>query len=102
MEEERRVVVATVRNRLQAEVLAGELRRSGIDARVEEVGEGRGTRVHIVEVTESQLEEARRVVSRLTGRGAAVGMPDLRRLVPAILVLIALIALIAWLVDLFV
>lgn len=104
MEQQRHVVVATVRNRLQAEVLTGELKRRGIDAVIEEVGglERRGPKVHIVEVAESQLEEARRVVVELSGRGAPVGLLDPRRLLPAFLALIALIALIAWLVDLFV
>jgi len=104
MDTPRRVVVATVRSRLQAEVLTSELARRGIAAEFEEIrGPGRlGPHPSIVRVAEPQLEQARRVVAALTGLGAPVAMLNIRRLVPAILALAALIAVIVWIVDLFV
>jgi hypothetical protein len=104
MEPTRLVVLTTVRNRLQAEVITSELARRGIDAAFEEIKgpRERGSHPSIVKVAEPQLEQAREVVAGLTGRGAPAAMLDLRRLIPAILILVALIAVISWIVDLFV
>ena len=104
MEPPRRVVLATVRTRLQAEVMVSELAGRGISAEYEEMTGPRrgGPHVAIVRVAESQLEQAREVVAGLTGRGRPQSLLDIRRLVPAILILAALIAAISWIVDLFV
>lgn len=102
MESPRFVTVATVRDRIQASLLANELARHGIQAEIEEATEpGRlRSRLSIVRVAAPREEEAREVVANLTGR--SLSMPSPRRLIPAILFLVALVAVIAWLVDLIV
>ena len=104
MEPPRRVVLATVRNRLQAEVMTSELARRGIRAECEELTEPRRREPHlsIIRVAEPQLDQAREVVAGLTGPGKLRELLDVRRLIPAILVLAAIIAAISWVADLFV
>ncbi len=96
------VVVATVRNRLQAELLTNEMRRQGIAAEAEEIGAGSrfGPRLSVIRVPRPDQVAAGEVVAGLTGRNAPLAMLDPRRLIPAILAIAALLALINWLVDL--
>jgi len=102
MESPRYIVVATVRNRLQAEVLTKELARRGIGAEVEEISGPRqlGPRLSAVRVPESQFERARQAVAEITGREKPGALLSMGRLVFAILFMAVLIAAIAWIVDL--
>lgn len=87
---------------VQARVLVVQLANEGIETTMEPLGRSSPLERsrYVIEVHPSRLEDARQVLDRL--RGAHLGsLTDPRRLVPAILLLVALVAVATALVRLF-
>lgn len=87
---------------MQARVLVAQLADEGIDATIEPLGRSSPLERsrYVVEVHPSRLEDARHVLDRLRGANLG-GLTDPRRLIPAVLLLVALVALTTALVRLF-
>ncbi|MPZ51419.1 MAG: hypothetical protein GEU79_01570 [Acidimicrobiia bacterium] len=96
-----RIVVAVCGSELQARVLISQLETRGIEATTERtgvVGPLQEDRLRVF-VPASRIEEARTVVKALEGRTRWGGLLDLRRLLPALIVLGLLILAITALVT---
>lgn len=97
-----RVVVVECRSEIQAEVVVAHLAERGITGHLVPRGQTEilGGRRVAVAVDRNQLEQAREVVDALTGADRMAGLFDLRRLLPAVVFLVILVALISGLVNL--
>ncbi len=96
-----RVVVSVCGSDLQARVLIAQLAARGIDATTTRTGVAgplQEDRIRVL-VPASRVDEARTVIRSLEGRTRWGGLLDMRRLLPALIVLGLLLLVISVLVD---